>query len=45
MIKFIAFFMVGVGLGAMVKQVMCCSVPYGVARSFPESLCRCLSEL
>lgn len=33
------------GLGAMVKWITCCSVPYGVARSFPESLCRCLSVI
>ena len=44
MIKFIAF-LVGVGLSAMVKQVMCCSVPCSVARSFPESLCRCSSVI
>ena len=44
MIEFIAFF-VGVGLGEMVKWITCCSVPYGVARSFPESLCRCLSVI
>ena len=44
MIEFIAFF-VGVGLGAMVKQVMCCSVPCGVARSLSESLRRCSSVI
>ena len=44
MIEFIAFF-VGVGLGAMVKQVMCCSVPCGEARSLSESLRRCSSVI
>ena len=36
------FLMVEVSVGEMVVWDMCCSVPCGVARSFPESLCRCL---
>ena len=39
------FLMVEVSVGEMVVWDMCSSVPYGVARSFPESLCRCLSVI